>query len=254
MTSMTTTTAKIKAPSNVPAATVLAMLPITVRTRVEELIGSLKKTLGEDLESIVAYGSAVRGGYDAKTSNVDLVIVMAKDTPEVLESIGPALRIARAAARVEAVLLLHGEIARSADVFPLLYDDVRRCHAVLFGGDPFERLTIVEEHIRLRIEQELREARVAVRNAVAADGLAGPALAIPITKAVKKLRSPLHALLALKKRDVRDDLATVLRAGNDIWLVDTNALSSPSQDPNASLRALRGVLDAAIDDVDAMKV
>ena len=46
--------------------------------------------------------------------------------------------------------MLAGEIARSADVFPLLFDDVRRCHSVLYGSDPFATLVIQKEHIRLR--------------------------------------------------------------------------------------------------------
>ena len=115
----------------VPAASVFAMLPINVRTRVEELIASLSKTLGGSLDAVVAYGSAVRGGYDANTSDVDVVLLLKADSPELLESIGPALRLARAAARVETIILTSDEVKRAADVFPLLYADIRACHSVL---------------------------------------------------------------------------------------------------------------------------
>ncbi len=238
----------------VPAATVLAMMPIMVRTRVEELIASLRKTLGDSLESVIAFGSIVRGGYDSRVSNVDIIVVLREDTPEILESVGPALRIARAAARVQALIVVAGEVPRSADVFPVLYDDIRRCHAVLHGSDPFAGLVIIDEHIRLRIEQELRELRVELRRIVAGEGLAGPTLIAPLTRMVKRLRSPLFSLLALRGRDGGDDMKTVLRVSGDVWGCATSVLLSPGRDPNAALRSLRAVLDKAIDDVDTLRV
>ena len=42
----------------------------------------------------------------------------------------------------------------------------QKCHAVVFGRDPFEKLVIAPQHRRLRIEQELREARITLRRAV----------------------------------------------------------------------------------------
>ena len=66
--------------------------------------------------------------------------------------------MARASARIEVMILHRDEIPRAADVFPLLYDDVRSCHAVLHGSDPFAQLVVHDEHRRLRIEQELGSA------------------------------------------------------------------------------------------------
>jgi hypothetical protein len=233
---------------------VLALLPITARTRLEELVASLQKLLGGELVSVIVHGSAVRGGYSVAESDVDLVVVLDDDAPEKLERIGPALRIARAAARIECLILDTEEIPQAADVFPLLYDDIRACHAVLHGIDPFADLHIEDQHRRLRIEQELRDARIRLRRVVASEGLAGPTLAGPLARRIKQVRSPLHALLALVGRDVKDDLAAVLTASADRWRADAAALLSPQRDPNAALRSLRTVLDGAVAEVDKLEV
>ena len=150
--------------------------------------------------------------------------------------------------------LTSDEVKRAADVFPLLYADIRACHSVLFGADAFKDLVIVDEHRRLRIEQELREARIELRRIVATEGLSGPTLAAPLARTIKKLRGPLSALLALKGKEVDDDLASVLRGATSVWREDTTVLLSPQHDPNAALRVLRKIVDAAIEDVDSLTV
>lgn len=236
-----------------PAARVLALLPIAVRSRVEELTATLQKVLGPELEAIVAYGSAVRGGYVPDRSDVNLAIVLHSDTPATLEKVGAPLRLARAAARVNAILLHSDELARAADVFPLLYDDIRGCHSVLAGRDPFSDLVIHDEHRRLRVEQELREARIQLRQIVTSDGVTSSLLAMPLTRIAKKVRSPLHALLLLQQRTLNDTFADVMRVAGETWRGDVPALLSAERDPAATLAALRAVLDGAIRDADALR-
>jgi hypothetical protein len=236
------------------AAEVLPFLPAAVRNRLEELAATLQKTLGDKLHALVLHGSAVRGGYVAGTSGVDVVVVLTDDAPALLESVGPALRLAHAAARIECTLLRLDEIQRSADVFPLLYADIKDAHAMMHGADPFAALEIKSEHRRLRIEQELREASLSLRRLVAYDDLAGPALGAPLAHLVKRLRSPLRALLALLGDDVKDDHERVLAAAGKRFDVDTTSLSSPAKKPHDALIALKRLLDAATRAADALVV
>ncbi len=89
------------------------------------------------------------------------------------------------------MVLKHDNIAAASDVFPLLYDDVRQRHVVLSGSDPFVDLKIKDTHRRLRIEQELREARIRMRRAVV-DALGSEAdIAGAVARKVKQIRGPL---------------------------------------------------------------
>lgn len=232
------------------AEKMLRGLPERVRSRLEELREALREALGDDLVSLLVFGSAVRGGYRSDQSDVDVLVVLRDDAPEKLVAIGPALQLARYAARIEAIVLKADEIPRAADVFPLLYDDVRRRHAVLAGRDPFAGLTISDVHLRLRVEQELREARIRLRRAIA-DAPQPAALVGPIERKIKQIRGALHALLRLRGEGGEDDgLEAVLRAACAAYGVDAGPLRDVARDPRAACLAIARLLDAAIQDVD----
>lgn len=228
----------------------IAALPARTRQHLDALAASLKETLGDELRSLLVYGSVARGGFDAERSDVDLMLVLGDDGRERLQHIGPALELARHAARIEAILLRADELQRAADVFPLLYDDIRGCSIVLHGDNPFATLTILDEHRRLRIEQELRESRIRLRRALVEATGAPRTLAGAVERKLKQIRSPLHSLLRLRGVTVDDGLATTLKGCAERWKLELAALSRTREDAHAAHDALVKLLDAAIADVD----
>jgi predicted nucleotidyltransferase len=218
--------------------------------RLAELETRLKAILGDDLVALVVHGSAVRGGW-RESSDVDLIVVVRDPSREQLEKLAEPLTLARYASRIEAMILTADEIPRAADVFPVFYDDIRRRHVVLFGKDPFADLTIAPQHLRLRVEQELREAQIRLRRVVV-DSAGRPAdLLAGARRKLKQIRSPLRELLALKKIDTADDLAAVVGVAAKTYGVDAATLlaADPADGFHAALASL---LDAAVDDVDRM--
>jgi predicted nucleotidyltransferase len=230
---------------------IVALLPTPVRRSLEDLLKALQERLGGSLSAVIVHGSAVRGGYVSGRSDVDLIVVVRRVSRAALESVGPALQLARSMARIEAMILDEAEIAGAADVFPLLYDDVRTAHVALVGDDPFAGLPVSDEHRRLRIEQELRDARIRLRRLVT-DAAGGPAEALigPLHHKLKQLRSPLHALLRLRGETCRDDFETVLRHAGKHFGVDDLLILRAGQAPGPALDALALLLDRAIEAVD----
>jgi predicted nucleotidyltransferase len=229
-------------------------LPASIRSKLEALRDSLIAALGDDLQALIVYGSAVRGGYVEGRSDVDLLIVLRKDDRATLERIGASLLLARTSARIESMLLRGDELSSAADVFPLLYDDVRSCHVVLHGSDVFSALEIADTHRRLRVEQELREARIRLRLVISEAPQLPRALIGAVARKLKQLRSPMHALLQLRGVEVQDDLVSVLREACKLYRVDTDALLDYVGNPTRAYDVLIQLLDAAIADVDALEV
>ncbi len=229
-------------------------LPEATRSRLNELADTLRAQLGDDFVALIAFGSAVRGGWRERASDVDLVLVLREPTRAALAAIANTLTVARTARRFETIVLAAEELARAADVFPLFYDDIRRCHAVIAGEDVFADLAVSNAHRRLRIEQELREMQIRLRRVVIdavgdADRLIGP-----VDRKVKQLRAPLHALLALRGTAARDDgLEAVIARAAEIYALDLAPLARVREDPLAALDALSDLLRRAIDEVDAME-
>jgi predicted nucleotidyltransferase len=229
-------------------------LSASIQSKLDALRDSLVAALGEDLQALIVYGSAVRGGYAESRSDVDLLVILRKDDRATLERIGPSLLLARTSARIESMLLRGDQLSAAADVFPLLYDDVRSCHVVVYGSDVFSTLEIADTHRRLRIEQELREARIRLRLVVAEAPQLPRALTGALARKLKQLRGPLHALLQLRGVAVEHDLTTVLREACKLYRVDVDALLDFDRNPTRSYDALTQLLDAAIADVDALEL
>jgi predicted nucleotidyltransferase len=239
-------------PAQSPAP--LDRLPKAVRGQLDELRRSLERVLGDDLVGLLVYGSAARGEYREGRSDVDLMLVL-KETPRAkLELIASALQLARYSARIEAMVLTAAEIPRAADVFPLLYDDVRREHVLLSGKDPFSDLVISDRHRRLRIEQELREAQIRLRRAII-DAQGSPEmLGGAVFRKLRQIRGPLRALFALRGIDGKDDLAAVLEQAGATYGVDVAPLFGVHEKPARAHEAMEKLLAAAVDDVDRLEV
>lgn len=231
----------------------LDALPTAVRQRLDEWTKSLTKELEGDLVGIIVHGSAVRGEYRAGESDVDVVVVVRDASFEKLGAISNAMQLARYSARIEAMIITEQEIAGASDCFPLLYDEIKRRHTVLIGRDPFEGVEVHDTHRRLRIEQELREAQIRLRRAVTDALGAKEAIAGAVTRKVKQIRTPLHALLALKGISCDPDLPSVIEQAGKTWKIDLAPLRAAREAPEAAHATLVSLLAKTIEDVNAME-
>lgn len=220
-----------------------------VQARLDELVHALETSLGKNLVGIVAHGSAVRGGWRAGASDVDLVCILGEATQSVLESIGPALEIARFSARIEAMIVTRDEIPRSADCFPLLYSDLARTSVTLVGENPFAKLDVPDHHKRLRIEQELRELRIRMRR-VATDNAGQHSYAGAVERKLKQVRDPLWSLLAMRGETLDDTLESVLAGCARVYALELAPLRRIREDAKVAFDTLGALLDAALEDVD----
>lgn len=228
----------------------LANVTPAVQQKLHELTKTLESKLGANLVGLVVHGSAVRGGWKAGASDVDIVVVLAEATRQALEAIAPALELARFSARIEAMILTRDEIPRSADCFPLLYGDLARTSITLSGTNPFKGLDVPDHHKRLRIEQELRELRIRMRR-VATDN-AGDAnhYGGAVERKLKQARDPLWSLMTLRGETIADTLDAVLAACAKAYGVDIGPLERVREDAKAAFDTLGTLIDNALHDVD----
>ncbi|MDB4946430.1 MAG: hypothetical protein JWP97_5964 [Labilithrix sp.] len=225
-------------------------LPTPVKASLEALTESMRGALGEDLVAVLVHGSVARGEYLAGETDVDVIVVLAKAGLAQLDAIGEALLRARYAARIQPMFLVESEIAGAADAFPLLYDSIARHHVLVTGRDPFEGVVVQDEHRGRRIEQELREAQIHLRRAVADACGAREALGGAVARKVQQLRAPLHALLVVKGVPCDERLPAVLAKLAEVYGLDLTALGSPRERPEPAHAALTALLERTIDDVD----
>src|ERR1043166_6675340 len=109
------------------------------------LIGDLRATHGDNLASVVLYGSAASGDFLQIESDYNLLIALERITPEDLRLAQAPMREWQRLGHPLPVYFTAEELRDAADVFPIEFQQMRRARVVLYGRDPFESLEISDE-------------------------------------------------------------------------------------------------------------
>ncbi len=128
-----------------------------------KMVRSLRESLADRLVSVVLYGSAARGDFQEKTSDFNLLVVLDKLDPSMLEILSPIVSKWLRRRQPFPRLFSPELIADSADVFPIEFLDIQAHHVILHGSDPFADLVIHRDQLRLQCERELREKMMRLR-------------------------------------------------------------------------------------------
>jgi predicted nucleotidyltransferase len=144
----------------------------------KHLIDDLRSTHGDNLASVVLYGSAAAGDAVAGRSDYNLLIALNRITPEDLRLAQAPVREWQRLGNPLPVYFTVGELNDAADVFPIEFRQMERARKVLFGRDPFEFVKLSDENLRHQTEYELRSKLIQLRRlyipaSVSTDKLAG---------------------------------------------------------------------------------
>jgi predicted nucleotidyltransferase len=139
-------------------------LPPDVAAVLDSLRTDLRAAAGDNLVALILFGGLARGRYLPATSDINLAVVLSDASGPALERIATPLHEAWRTRRVDPLIVVPGEIARLAVAFPTKILDIRRRHIVLFGEDPFVDVAVDRGHVRVRVEQELRNLELRLRH------------------------------------------------------------------------------------------
>ncbi len=122
----------------------------------EQFTADYTAAFGDDLESIILYGSAARGEYDPKVSDINFLIMLTQAGMERLATAMP-LVTKWSKARVATPLFLTQEyITSSLDVFPIEFLNMQAAYRMVFGRDALKHLAFDKRLVRLQAERELK--------------------------------------------------------------------------------------------------
>lgn len=131
--------------------------------QIDEFVGRIRQAAGENLQSVILYGSAASGEFHPEFSNVNLLCVVREASYATLSAVAPAVAWWVRQKRHVPLVLSGEEVRRSADVFSIEFLDMQRRHRVLFGVDVLADLTIPMQFHRAQLEYELREKTILLR-------------------------------------------------------------------------------------------
>jgi len=139
-----------------------ADLPRGVSKVLDPVLDRLGNTLLDNLYSGVIYGSAVRGDFVDGESDVNLLLVLNRSTPEAHSAIADALE---SVAGIEPFVVSRWELPRSRRVFALKFLSIKRHYRVVHGEDPVADFEPEQGLLRFLCEQALRNLRLRLTHA-----------------------------------------------------------------------------------------
>ncbi len=129
----------------------------------QELVDRLTKAHGQDLISVVLYGSAATGDHHEGFSDVNILCVLKDITPRELAASEKIFHWWRGKKNPPPLLLTEREVETSTDCFAMEFHDIQSRHTNLYGKDVASALVVDNSFYRAQVERELRAKLLRLR-------------------------------------------------------------------------------------------
>jgi hypothetical protein len=139
------------------------MVKTIVQDALNGLVRDLHETHGDNLASVVLYGSAAAGDHVELRSDYNLLITLNRITPEDLRLAQAPMREWQRLGHPLPVYFTTEELSDAADVFPIEFHQMANARVVLYGRDPFEFIKLSNANLRHQTEYELRSKLIQLR-------------------------------------------------------------------------------------------
>jgi predicted nucleotidyltransferase len=183
--------------------------------KLDRLISDLRAAHGDNLVSIVLYGSAAAGDQVNLRSDHNLLIALERTTTDDLHAAHEALREWQKLGQPIPVYFTVEELQEAADVFPIEFLQMERARKILFGRDPFEFVKISQANLRHQTEYELRTSLIRLRRLYIPASASAQKLANLMTDSLASFVALFRAVLILNGQDPpvskRDTVNAIVR-------------------------------------------
>lgn len=168
-----------------------------VRTVLSDFLEAARNSFGDQLRSVILFGSAAEGKL-RPTSDVNLVVVLTAFEKTRADQLRQPLRVSQAAIQLRPMFVLDSEIADATRSFAPKFADILRRRVVLYGDDSFSAVSVPREAEIRQLKQQLLNIRLRLRAAYIARSLREEQLANFIAGIIGPFRSAAAALLELE--------------------------------------------------------
>jgi len=211
----------------------------------------LKVAAGKNLRALVLFGSAARGEYHARHSDLNLLLLLERAGADDLEALHESVAWWERKKFPAPQIFTLEELRASADIFAIELLDMKAHHRMIYGEDFFEQLAVPMELHRLQVERELRTNWVKLRRGILLappkDRVRTALMDASVSTFVTLFR---HALIALGeeppsgRREVVAQIARLVGARPDAFesVLETREGKRPARELNAR-ETLRGYLE-----------
>ena len=228
-------------------------LPGETQKLLQTYTRDVKEVLGEQLEGLLLYGSAVRGEFLLGRSNLNILLLVGAYDSALLKQYSALHRKWSKEKILVPLFLTEEELRASAAVFPLELLEIQEQHQVLGGRDPFIGFQVPTNRLREAVVQGLTGNLLRLRQRYVEGGGADDATTIllplsltstiPLLRGVQRLLGrPVLAQSDAVITDIATQLKLDLQGLSDAWLLKRGQITpGPSEVPRLFDRYLHAM-------------
>jgi hypothetical protein len=176
----------------------MAKAPQDPKEIFQEIISDYKGLFGDDLVSIILYGSATGQDYHPGKSDINFMIILTEAGIGKLDRAFDTVKKWRKRKVATPLFLTENYVETSQDVFPIEYLSFQRHHIVVHGRGILADLPLKRQFIRLQCEREIKGKLLLLRHAFLESDGKGKAIKDVISQSLGAFAAISEALLYLK--------------------------------------------------------
>jgi len=180
----------------------MSKIPKDPREIFQEFTQDYQKLYGEDLISIILYGSAAKGEYVHKKSDINFLIILSEKG---IENLGKSLDLIPKWKKrnvATPLFLTKSYIQTSLDSFPIEFLDMKEHHQLVYGEDVLKDIDINLQYLRLQCEREVKSKLLHLRQAYLNTHGKRKHMETLISRSIITFASIFRALLKLKGKEI----------------------------------------------------
>ncbi len=193
----------------------------------EQFADQVSRASGDNLVSLILYGSAARGDFDPQRSDINLLLILREVSPAALRPLGPPIRDWVRRGHPPPWIFSEQGFRASADVFPIEIEDMKEAHRVLRGADPLDGLKVERVHLRAQLEREARQKVLRLRAHYAATQADGKALGLLIESSFRSFLVVFRALLRTAGQSPPQNPEELVRSASQVAGLDPEVFRWP---------------------------
>lgn len=213
----------------------LRHLPEKTRATLTRFAQTLIETFGDDLYSLMLYGSAARSAkrngdeFREGTSDMNTVIILEQVGTQELNGIIGIGRKFKKSGLALPLVFKKGHIMTSLDTFPLEFSDMKDHHILLYGTDPLEDAKIETRNLRHQCEVEFKGQLVQLRRGYLASNEDPEALTALISASVASILAACRGMVLIAGEVAPNNKEALLKLVEDKYEIDTEPIKEATR-------------------------
>ncbi len=185
-----------------------------------EIIADYAGIFGDDLVSIILYGSGAGQGYRPGKSDINFMIVLTESGIERLDLAFEMVKKWGKRNVATPLFLTEGYIETSLDVFPMEYLTFQKNYVLAHGRDVLKDLAFDLGLVRLQCEREIKGKLLLLRQAYLETAGKGKPLKELVANSIPALTAIFEALLYIKGKEIPRERKEIIRVTTETFNLD----------------------------------